>query len=333
MPTDAPPAISIDDIAAAARRIEGAAVYTPLLENRALNERIGGRLLLKPELLQVTGSFKFRGAYNCISSLSAAERTRGVIAFSSGNHAQGVAAAAHYLHCAATIVMPDDAPAVKLNGTKSWGAEVVTYDRAGGQDRERITTALAEERGLALVRPFDDPRIMAGQGTAGLEIVEQCAALGIVADAVLVPCGGGGLTSGIATAIKSHWPGTAIHPVEPAGFDDTARSLDAGERQRNAGPEKGLCDALLAATPGALTFAVNQRLCAGGLVVSDQEVFEAMATAFVHLKLVLEPGGAVALAAALAGKLNLQGKTAVAVLSGGNVDPAVFAQAMERLIR
>ena len=182
MPTEHPLPIAIDDVTAAARRIEGAAVRTPLLENRALNERLGGRLLLKPEILQVTGSFKFRGAYNCISGMSAAERRRGVIAFSSGNHGQGVAAAAYYLACAATIVMPNDAPAVKLDGTRSWGAEVVTYDRAGGADREQIASALAEERGLALVRPFDDPRIMAGQGTAGLEIVEQCSERGIVAD-------------------------------------------------------------------------------------------------------------------------------------------------------
>lgn len=332
MPTDAPPSITITDVTAAAQRIKGAAVRTPLLENRALNERIGGRLLLKPEMLQVTGSFKFRGAYNCISSMSEDERARGVIAFSSGNHAQGVAAAAHYLGCAATIVMPDDAPAVKLNGTRSWGAEVVTYDRAGGQDREQVTLALAEERGLSLIRPFDDPRIMAGQGTAGLEIVEQCGELGAMPSDILVPCGGGGLTSGIATAIKAHWPDTHIHPVEPAGFDDTARSLATGGRQRNEGPEQGLCDALLSPTPGELTFAVNNSLCEFGLVVSDEQVLDAIAAAFSNLKLVVEPGGAVALAAALAPERNLQGKTVVAVMSGGNIDPAVFQRAVETLI-
>jgi threonine dehydratase len=323
-----PLAIALNDIEIAAENIRNAAVRTPLLENRALNEQTGGRLLLKPEMLQVTGSFKFRGAYNCISSLDADERNHGVIAFSSGNHAQGVAAAAHFLGCAATIVMPDDAPAVKVDGTRGWGAEVVTYDRAGGDSREEITEALAQSRGLTLVRPFDDPRVIAGQGTAGLEITAQCDERGLMPDAVLVPCGGGGLVSGIATAVSAHWPEAAVHPVEPDGFDDTARSLKTGERQRNDGPEQGLCDALLSPMPGRLTFPVVQRFCAPGLVVSDEEVFVAMRAAFANLKLVVEPGGAVALAAALAGKLDLKGKTAVVVMSGGNVDPALFVRAI-----
>jgi threonine dehydratase len=213
--SDIEPAISIDDINAAAKRISPAARQTPLLENHTLNHQVKGRILIKPEVLQVTGSFKFRGAYNFIASLTSAERSRGVIAYSSGNHAQGVAAAAHHLGCRAAIVMPNDAPTVKIEGTRGWGAEIITYDRAAGESRERITADLAKERGMTLVRPFDDPRIMAGQGTAGLEIIEHCRQLDILPDAILTPCGGGGLTSGIATAVKAHWPDVSVHPVEP----------------------------------------------------------------------------------------------------------------------
>ncbi|HJM91747.1 MAG: threonine/serine dehydratase [Alphaproteobacteria bacterium] len=317
--------VSYDDVAAAAQVLHGIAVRTPLLENRTLNEGVGGRLFFKPEPLQITGSFKFRGAYNHISRLDTATRRAGVIAYSSGNHGQGVAAAAHYCDAPALIVMPEDAPVVKKQGTAAWGAEIVTYDRWGAQTREAIAAQLSEEHGLAIVRPYDDRLIMAGQGTLGLEIVEQLAECGLVPDRVLVPCGGGGLTAGVATAVKHHCPEAEIHTVEPMGFDDTARSLASQSRQSNPAGVNSFCDALLAPEPGQITFQVNQWLCSSGLVVSDEDVAVAMATAFGQLKLAVEPGGATALAAALAGKLDLSKGNTVIVLSGGNVDPAQFA--------
>ncbi len=324
--TDLP--VSYDDVAAAAQILKDVAVRTPLLENRALNERAGGRLFFKPEPLQVTGSFKFRGAYNHISRLDAATRKAGVIAYSSGNHAQGVAAAAHYCDTPALIVMPEDAPAVKKQGTAAWGAEIVTYDRWGEEPREAIAARLSEERGLAMVRPYDDRLIMAGQGTLGLEVIEQLAEHDLAPDRILVPCGGGGLTAGVATAVKHHCPGAEIYTAEPEGFDDTARSIASQSRQGNAPGGNSFCDALLAPEPGELTFQVNQQLCSGGLAVSDDEVAVAMAAAFAQLKLAVEPGGAVALAAALAGKLDLSEGNTVIVLSGGNVDPAQFAKVL-----
>ncbi len=318
------PPLTHDDVAAAAEALRGVVVRTPLLESRALNERAGGRLFFKAEPLQITGSFKFRGAYNHISRLDPDTRAAGVIAYSSGNHAQGVAAAAHYCNAPALIVMPEDAPAVKKQGTARWGAKIVTYDRYGEEPREAIAARLAAERNLAMVRPYDDRLIMAGQGTVGREIGEQLAALDLAPDRVLVPCGGGGLTAGVATAIKHYHPNAAVHTVEPRGFDDTARSLAQGQRQGNEADASSFCDALLAPEPGQLTLQVNQLLCAKGLVVSDEEVAVAMAAAFEHLKIVLEPGGAVGLAAALAGAVALDGITVI-VLSGGNVDPALFA--------
>ncbi|MFP6746211.1 MAG: threonine/serine dehydratase [Alphaproteobacteria bacterium] len=318
------PPVNYDDIRAAAGVLRDVAVRTPLLECRALNERAGGRLLFKAEPLQVTGSFKFRGAYNHISRLGPSARAAGVIAYSSGNHAQGVAAAAHFCNAPALIVMPEDAPAVKQQGTARWGAEIVSYDRYGEEPREAIAARLVAEHGLTMVRPYDDRLIMAGQGTVGLEIAEQLAALALTPDRVLVPCGGGGLTAGVATAIKHHHPESVVHTVEPMGFDDTARSLAKGQRQVNDTDSTSFCDALLAPEPGQLTFQVNQSLCGKGLAVSDGEVAAAMAAAFEHLKIVLEPGGAVGLAAALAGHVALDGITAI-VLSGGNVDPALFA--------
>lgn len=318
-------AVSYDDVAAAAQVLQGVAVRTPLLENRALNEQAGGRLFFKAEPLQVTGSFKFRGAYNHISRLDAQARKAGVIAYSSGNHAQGVAAAAHYCGAPALIVMPEDAPAVKKSGTAAWGAEIITYDRRGTEPREAIAERLGQERGLSMVRPYDDRLIMAGQGTTGLEIIQQLAERDLEPERVLVPCGGGGLTAGVATAVKHHRPDTAVYTVEPQGFDDTARSLASNNRQVADPDASSFCDALLAPEPGRLTYQVNARLCSGGLAVSDAEVAIAMATAFSHLKLVLEPGGAVALAAALARKLDLTSGITVIILSGGNVDPALFA--------
>ena len=321
------PVLTADDIGAAAACLRGQAVRTPLLESAALNARLGGRLLIKAEGLQRTGSFKFRGAYNKLHGLAPADRARGVVAYSSGNHAQGVAAAAQILGVKATIVMPADAPRMKIDNTESFGATVVLYDRVG-EDRRAIADAIAAREGATLVPPFDDAAIMAGQGTVGLEIAEQLDALDATAAAVLVPCCGGGLTAGIATAAEALLPGTAVHAVEPRGFDDTARSLAAGERVRNAGPESGYCDALLAPTPGELTFAVNRRLVAGGLVVDDDAVRTAMAAAFTFLKIVVEPSGAVALAAVLAGAYEITGKTAVVVASGANVAGDVFCAAL-----
>ncbi len=321
-------AIDYQDVVEAARRLDGYAVRTPLLENALLNERVGGRVLLKPEVLQRSGSFKFRGAFNRLSQLSPEEREGGVVAWSSGNHAQGVAAAAAILGLRAAIVMPSDAPALKIANTKGYGADVVLYDR-WTESREEIAKRIADERGSATVPPFDHPQIMAGQGTVGLEIVEQAQAMGVVPDDVLAPCSGGGLMSGIATAVRHFFPDTRVWSVEPAGFDDVARSLEKGERVGNEGGTSSLCDALLTPMPGALTFPVMKETLAGGLSVTDEEVQAAMAYAFTVLKLVVEPGGAVGLAAVLSGKLPVQGRTVAVVLSGGNVDPGTFAEALK----
>jgi len=318
------PLPSFADIEAAATRLAGHAVVTPLLEFPALNNELGGRILIKPETLQRTGSFKFRGAYNKISQLPQEAGAAGVVAYSSGNHAQGVAAAAALLGLPAAIVMPSDAPAIKIDNTRGYGAEVVLYDRYH-EVREDVARVLAEERGATVVPPYEDPDIIAGQGTCGLETASQAAALGARLDTMLVCCGGGGLISGIALAMAELSPETAVYSVEPEGFDDTARSLAAGQRLENKPGAKSFCDAILTPTPGALTFALNRRLLAGGLAVSDAEVAAAMAYAFRSLKLVVEPGGAVALAAVLSRKLDLRGKTVALVLSGGNVDPRIFA--------
>ena len=317
------------DVEAAAERLRGHAAVTPLLESPLLNERVGGRVLVKAEPLQRTGTFKFRGAYNFISRLSKSERGRGVVTYSSGNHAQGVAAAARLVGVAAVIVMPADAPAVKLNNTRAWGAEVVLYDRAT-QSREELAERIAAESGATIVPPYDHPLTIAGQGSVGLELAAQAAALGAELDTVLVPCGGGGLTAGCALALAGLAPRAAVYTVEPEGFDDTARSLAAGARQKARPGARTFCDALLAPTPGELTFAVNRGLVAGGLVVSDDETAAAMRLAYLHLKLVIEPGGATALAAAVAGKVDCRSKTVAVVASGGNVDPEVFAAALAR---
>ena len=321
--TDAAGLPTFDDIAAAARRLAGRAVRTPLLESAGLNARTGGRILIKPEILQRTGSFKFRGACNFIAQLDAETRARGVIAYSSGNHAQGVAAAAALFGTPATIVMPEDAPAIKIDNTRGYGATVVTYDR-WRENREDIAAGLAKKSGATLVPPYDHPWTIAGQGTAGIEIAEQCGEHGVHPDAVLVCCGGGGLTAGIGLAIAELSPGTAVHPVEPAGFDDTARSLAAGTRIENDPGARSICDALLAPGPGILTFAINAHIAAAGLAVDDAAVGEAMRYAWRTLKLVVEPGGAVALAAVLSGAFVARDRNTVVVLSGGNVDPATY---------
>lgn len=315
------------DIRAAAARLEGRAVRTPFIESPVVNTRLGGRLLVKPECLQRTGSFKFRGAFNAITQLDEAKRRAGVVAFSSGNHAQGVAAAAQLLGIPATIVMPADAPAIKLANTRGYGADVVLYDRRR-ESREAIAARVAGERGASLIPPYDDVRVIAGQGTVGLELVEQAEALGVTLDAVIVPAGGGGLVAGTATAVTALCPTTKVYSAEPLGFDDHRRSLAEGRRLENDPDARSICDALQAPQPGEITFAINRRLLAGGLAVSDEEVLAAMRVAFADYKLVVEPGGAAALAAALSGKLELKGKTVAVVASGGNVDAGTFAEAL-----
>ncbi len=321
--------MNIDMIRAAAARLDGHARRTPLLGSPFLDEIAGRRVLVKSECLQHTGSFKYRGARAALTALDPATRARGVIAFSSGNHAQGVALAARELGVAALIVMPSDAPKLKIANTRALGAEVVLYDRAT-EDRDAIGARLAGERGLTLVKPFDEPEVIAGQGTVGLEIAAQAAAMGIERAEVLVPCGGGGLTSGIALALEAEAPGFRVRPCEPEGFDDTRRSLAAGEIRTNAQMTGSICDAIVTPSPGKLTFPIMHRLCGPGLAVSDNDCLHAMALAFTRLKIVIEPGGAVALAAALWHGDDLTRDTAIVVASGGNVDAALFREALER---
>jgi threonine dehydratase len=316
------------DLLTARRRLGSLACRTPLIEHPALNARVCGRVLLKAENLQRVGAFKFRGAYNKVAQVDKAAFPGGVVACSSGNHAQGVAAAASLLGLKSAIVMPADAPRLKIERTRAFGAEVVVYDRVT-EDRDAIARELCASRRAALVHPFDDPDVIAGQGTAGLEMMEQAEAVGAVPDVVLVGASGGGLISGVAIAVKEKSPSTLIYSVEPTGFDDLARSLASGAHQRNGALSGSICDALLAATPGELTFAVARRHLAGGLTVTDEEAKLAVRYAFEELKLVVEPGGAVSLAAILAGKIEPRGKTVAAVLSGGNVDPALFAEIIQ----
>jgi threonine dehydratase len=317
--------VSSTDIEAAARVLAPFAVRTPLLSSPALNERAGTEVFLKPEMLQRTGSFKFRGAFNKLSSIPQAARGGGVVAFSSGNHAQGVAAAAKILNMQATIVMPADAPLSKRERTKSYGAEVVLYDR-DRDDREAIARDIAGKRGATLVRPYDDPFVIAGQGTVGREIAEDMAALGITPDIVVAPASGGGLIAGVATAVKARYPHAMVMSGEPEEFDDHARSLRAGKRQAHGSKGRTICDALMATMPGELTFSINSRLLTQGITASDAEVGTAVGFAFRELKLVVEPGGAVGLAALLAGHIDARGKNVVIVLSGGNVDADLFAK-------
>ena len=317
--------ITLSDIAAAAERLAGVSVRTPLVRNFELDAIADGSVLIKPECLQVTGSFKIRGAYNLLSQLTEAERERGAVAWSSGNHAQGVAAAGGMLGVRTAIVMPEDAPQAKIANTQRLGGEVITYDRYTG-DREAIAKKIAAERNAVIVPSYDHADIIAGQGTVGLEIAEQALEMQMPPDQVLICCGGGGLSSGSAIALQAKLPDVAVHTVEPDQFDDTARSLACGERIAVAGDARSICDALQAHEPGEMTFAINRQLLGRGLTVSDAEVCEAMRFAFRHLKMVVEPGGAVALAAVLAGKIATAGKTTAIVLSGGNVDVGLFAR-------
>ena len=314
------------DVQDAGRRISGHVVRTPTLRHPWLDEAAGCTVLVKAEPLQRTGSFKLRGATNAVLQLSREEQRAGLVAYSSGNHAQAVACAGAAVGAPVTIVMPTDAPAIKAANTKRWGAEIVFYDR-NGEDREAIGRDIAARTGASLIPPYDHPHVVAGQGTMALELAEDAAAAGLTMDALLVCTGGGGMVAGCALALAAVSPGTRVYAVEPAGSDDTTRSLAAGKRLGNAPGGSALCDALLAPLPGELTFAVNRTHLAGGIVVTDAEVKAAMRFAFADLKLVAEPGGAVALAAVLAGKAP-PGRTVGIVVSGGNVDPAVFAEAL-----
>lgn len=321
--------MNIEMIEAAAARIKGHARVTPLLSSPFLDEIAGRRVFIKPEALQHTGSFKFRGGWSAVSALTDAALKAGVIAYSSGNHAQGVALAAREHGVAAVIIMPQDAPQLKIDNTRALGAEVVLYDR-DTENREEIGTQLAAARGLTLIRPYDQPEVIAGQGTCGLEIVAQAKALGVNASEVLVCCGGGGLTSGIALALEAKAPQMRARPVEPEGFDDVTRSLVAGEILQNPSLSGSICDAIITPAPGQLTFPILQRLCGPGIVVPDEHCLRAMALAFARLKLVIEPGGAIALAAALFHGAQVAGEDVIAVVSGGNVDAKMFQTALTK---
>jgi threonine dehydratase len=322
--------MNIEMIRAAAKRLDGHVRRTPLLRSPLLDEIADRRVWVKPECLQHTGSFKFRGGWSALSALDAATRAKGVIAFSSGNHAQGVAYAAKMHGVPSVIVMPSDAPRLKIANTSALGAEVVLYDRAT-EDRDEIGARLATERGLTLIKPYDDAQVIAGQGTTGLEIAEQAAEAGIKNADVIVCCGGGGLTSGIALALEAEAPTLRVRPAEPKGFDDVARSLAQGHIARNASLSGSLCDAIITPQPGDLTFPILQRLCGPGLIVADEEALHAMAHAFNRLKVVAEPGGAVALAAALFRTDEIEGDDVIVTISGGNVDADIFARALATL--
>ncbi|MGB5863446.1 MAG: threonine/serine dehydratase [Sulfitobacter sp.] len=322
--------MNIDMIRAAAARLNGHAVRTPLLNSSFLDQIAGRRVWVKPECLQRTGSFKFRGGFNALSAMDPVARANGVIAFSSGNHAQGVALAARMHDTSCVIVMPSDAPALKISNTKAYGAEVVLYDRAG-ESRDEIGVRLSAQRGLTLIKPFDEPEVIAGQGTVGLEIAQDAQVHGITDADVIVCCGGGGLTSGIALALEADAPTLRVRPAEPENFEDVARSLRAGRIEKNTAATGSICDAIITTQPGDITWPIMQRLCGVGLVISDTEAMAAMAQAFLHLKLVAEPGGAAALAAALYRRDEIEGSDVIVTISGGNVDPAMFARALDSL--
>ena len=322
-------AISIDDVRSAADQIRGVAVRTPLIENIKLNEVAGGRVFVKPECLQHTGSFKFRGAYNRLSRLSDEEKANGVLAFSSGNHAQGIARAAQILGIRATIVMPEDAPRLKLEATKAYGAHVVLYDRYN-EDREEVAYRVAGDSGVTVVPPYNDPLIMAGQGTSALEVTEDLKALGVTPDQILINCGGGGLASGSFTVYGNVFPDADSYVVEPEEFDDAKRSLETGEIHTVDFGARSICDALLTPSPGSLPFPILQASSATGLTVSDDEARKAVAFAARHLKLVGEPGGVVSLAAVLDGKIDTRDKVTVCIISGGNIAPEMLDECITK---
>ena len=319
--------MNFDMILAANARLSGKKRITPLLNSPFIDELVGRRTYIKAECLQHSGSFKFRGAFSAISALKIEEQQKGIIAYSSGNHAQGIAMAATMHNIKSTVIMPKDAPKIKIENTRKLGAEVILYDRYS-ESRETIGEKLQKKSGAVLIKPFDDPNVIAGQGTAGLEITEQAKELGIEEADLLVCCGGGGLTSGIALACSEQAKNFKVHPVEPHGYDDVARSLISGKREKNENNSNSLCDAIVTPSPGILTFPILKNYCHSGLVVSEDEVLKAMKIAFERLKIVIEPGGAVALAAALYHSDLLDSKTIVVVASGGNVDPETFAKAL-----
>ena len=322
--------MNIEMIRAAALRLQGHARVTPLLSSPFLDKIAGRRVLVKAECLQHTGSFKFRGGWSAVSMLSDEQLMNGVIAYSSGNHAQGVALAAKEHGAPAVIVMPSDAPKIKVNNTRALGAEVMLYDRAN-EDRDAIGQRIAKERNLTLIRPYDEPLVIAGQGTVGLEIAAQAAEAGVTEADVVVCCGGGGLTSGIALALAEDAPKMRVHPAEPAGFDDVTRSLAAGKILSNPSVSGSICDAIVTPQPGALTFPIMQAHCGAGVVVTDEDCLRAMGLAYERLKIVVEPGGAAALAAALFYPDQFEGDAIIAVTTGGNVDPATFIRALQTL--
>ena len=321
-------AVTANGVRAAAKRLYGKAVRTPLLESEILNEITGGRILLKAEVLQHYGSFKFRGAYNLISQLSEEERGKGILAWSSGNHAQGVALAARMAGAHATIIMPKDAPVVKANNVKALGADIITYDRYT-EDREEIAAKIIAEKSMVLAPSFDHPHIIEGQGTAALESVEEASSRGLALDAFIVCCGGGGLTAGCATILEEISPQTEVWIAEPEGFDETWASIRDGVRHRADVTRKTICDAIATPSPGRLTLPIMERLVRGGLTVTEEDICRAMIFAYERLRLVVEPGGAAALAGLLSGRFEVKGKTVALTLSGGNVDAALFAAILE----
>ena len=317
-------------VKAAEKRLKGKVRRTPMLTSPFLDNLAGRKVLVKAECLQHTGSFKFRGAWSAISTLPKEERARGVIAFSSGNHGQGVALAASMHKARAVIIMPEDAPKVKIENTKALNAKVVLYDRAGGEDRDEVASKLNATENLCLIKPFDDPEVIAGQGTAGIEITFQAKDLKVRDADVLVCTGGGGLASGIALALKEYSDNLRVRTVEPDGFDDYARSLRVGRPLANKNITGSICDAIITPTPGLLTFPILNRLAGPGLVVTDEECLHAMALAFKYLKIVIEPGGAAALAAALFHGEYISGDAVIAVATGGNVDKKIFENALSK---
>ena len=321
---------TIEMIRAARQRISSRIRRTPIMSSPFLDELAGRRVYIKPECLQHTGSFKYRGARSALSALDPRIRQKGVLAYSSGNHAQGIALAAREFDVPAVIVMPADAPATKVENTRSLGAEVILYDRAGGESREEIGNRLQAKLGLSLIRPFDEPYVIAGQGTAGLEIAEQIAPEGIETADVLVCCGGGGLTSGIALALEAEAPGLRVRPCEPVGFDDVKRSLESGTIMTNEQVSGNICDAIITIAPGQITFPILKRLCGPGLVATEDECLYAMAQAFRYLKLVVEPGGAAALAAAIFRSDEIAGEAVICLVTGGNVEAEMFQSALKK---
>lgn len=319
------PLMTLDDVRKAARALKGVVVRTPLLENPDVNDMLGGRLLLKAENMQRTGAFKIRGAYHRMLGLSAAERRRGAVTYSSGNHALGLARAARIMGSSAVIVMPSDAPAAKQAAVRAMGADIINYDRDTQNSADVVAQVIAET-GRIEVPPSAHPQILAGAGTAALEVLEDAGGL---LDALLVPCGGGGLTAATALVMAEAAPGSQVYAAEPDLFDDTRRSLAAGARLPNPKGRRTICDAIMTPIPGEMTFSINRELLAGGVTATDSDVRDAMRFAFEHFKIVAEPGAVVGLAAILNGQVSIAGRTVATFITGGNIDPARFAALLE----